>query len=130
MINYPSFFSISNSLSMAFPASFFFFEQGHEFAPDDASGGVCRCRFVSGFVGDAEPDHPWIPQLHLLDTLEVSLLLCIEFLLCSRHGRRRYHIDESVGMRVDLPDAFFAGFRRDEHNHVDAVLLCNGTIAF
>ena len=33
-------------------------------------------------------------------------------------------------MRIDLPDAFFAGFRRDEHNHVDAVLLCNGLIAF
>ena len=48
-------------------------------------------------------------------------------MLGSRYGCRRDHVNEAVRVLVYQPDTFFTGFRSDQHDDLEAILLGNGT---
>lgn len=47
--------------------------QSDELAADDGSGGVGTRGFQGLLVADAEADHAWVFQVHLIDTVEIFL---------------------------------------------------------
>ena len=107
-----------------------FVQKGDEAAAYDASRGMCTGGVEGGLVADAEAYHAGIAQLHILDFTEVGLLLCVKIVLGTCGSSRGNHVDETVGMGIDLTDAFFAGFGGDEHDDAEVVLLGDVFIMF
>lgn len=75
-------------------------------------------------------DQARIPESHPVDAVEISLLLLVETLLRSGSGGARHHIDETACMFIDQVDAFFGGFRCDEHDHFEVIPFGDGFILF
>ena len=98
-------------------------QQLDELASDDAASRVLCRRFESRPVADSKTDQPWVPEVHGVNLPEIGLLLLVEALLRAGRCRARYHVDEPVGVRVNLPDTFVGGFGRNQHNHLDAIAV-------
>ena len=58
-------------------------EQRYEFGTDDGAGGMLASRCQRLPIADAEAYHARIAKVHVVDALEVSLFLFIEFFLCA-----------------------------------------------
>ena len=98
-------------------------QQLYKFRTDDGTCGILLGRLQCLFVRDAKTYHAGIAQVHGIDATEVLLLLFVERLLGTRGGSRRDHIDKAVGMLIDEADALLAGFRCDEHDNTDVILV-------
>ena len=57
--------------------AFGFVERRDELRADDGSGSIGVGGLQRLLVADAEANHAWIAQLHLVDALKVSLLLVV-----------------------------------------------------
>ena len=79
-------------------------------------------------VRNAKTDELRIAQLHLMQTLEVSLFGIREGLLRTSNRGRTYSIDKAVGLGINLANARLGCFGRDEKDNLQPVLLRRGLI--
>ena len=97
-------------------------QQRDEAAADNGTRSVVAGSLESGTIADAETYHTRIAQVHIVYLLEIRPFAGIEVFLSSGCSSRRNHVDEAVGVCVNLSDALFAGFRGDEHDDAQVVV--------
>ena len=91
--------------------------------PDDGTIGVGAGVVETGLVLNAEANHPLIAQPEGSDAVEISATVVDTGLDVAGYASGSDHIDEAVGIGIDLSDAVVGRLRRDERDETDVALI-------
>ena len=84
------------------------------------------CTLQGLLVADAEANHAGIVELHLLDGFKIGQFGCTELVLCACDACGAHHVDESVGVGINLAHPVFFRFGRNHHDNAHIVAVGYG----